>query len=174
MTRDDKRNILDVGPPKTPGEPELTQAMVDAVRQRIEDAGSTLDFWAVLHEDTYESKFGDGFYLHLHGVALNREDAQRLADLTGNIEALGHRHRERLRRKLQRFTVRTVIRARPMPKIDDITVESALHQHPNALAERHRIVFRSGERRVGYIFPVFRHVMRPFKNIEPPQSTGTV
>jgi len=86
MPPSDKRNVLHIGPPKHPGEPEITQAMVEAVRQRIKDAGGTLNVWAVLHEDVYESKFGDGFYLHLHGVALNGADAQRLADLAGNSE----------------------------------------------------------------------------------------
>lgn len=42
--------------------------------------------WAVLHEDVYELKFGDGFYLHLHSVALDGADAQRLTDLAGNSE----------------------------------------------------------------------------------------
>jgi hypothetical protein len=56
------------------------------VRRRIKDAGGILTVWAVLHEDVYESKFGDGFYLHLHGAALNSADAQRLADLAGNSE----------------------------------------------------------------------------------------
>jgi len=82
----DKRNILHVGPPQRPGDAEITPAMLDAVRQRIKDAGATLTVWAVLHEDVYESKFGDGFYLHLHGVALNGADEQRLADLAGNSE----------------------------------------------------------------------------------------
>lgn len=86
MSPEDNRNVLHVGPSKRPGEPELTSAMVEAVRQRIKDAGGTLTVWAVLHEDVYESKFGDGFYLHLHGVALNSADAQRLADLCGNSE----------------------------------------------------------------------------------------
>jgi hypothetical protein len=82
----EKRNILRVGPPDRPDDTEITPAMVDAVRKRIEDAGGILTVWAVLHEDVYESKFGDGFYLHLHGVALNGKDAQRLADLAGNSE----------------------------------------------------------------------------------------
>lgn len=86
MPDPDKRNVLHIGPAKHPGEPEIPQAMVGAVRQRIEDAGGILTVWAVLHEDVYESKFGDGFYLHLHGVALNSAEAQRLADLAGNSE----------------------------------------------------------------------------------------
>ncbi len=86
MSSEDKRNVLHIGPPKHPGETELTPAMVDAVRARIRDAGGTLTVWAVLHEDVYESKFGDGFYLHLHGAAINSADAQRLVDLAGNSE----------------------------------------------------------------------------------------
>ena len=82
----DKRNVLHVGPPDRPGESEVTPAMVEAVCQRIEDAGGTLTVWAVLHEDVYESRYGDGFYLHLHGIALNGKDAQCLADLAGNSE----------------------------------------------------------------------------------------
>ena len=86
MPYPDKRNVLHVGPSDNPGEPELTPAMVEAARQRVIDAGGTLTVWAVLHEDVYESRYGDGFYLHLHGVALNGRDAQRLADLAGNSE----------------------------------------------------------------------------------------
>jgi hypothetical protein len=86
MPPPDKRNVLHVGPPKNPGETELTPAMVEAVGQLIKDAGGTLTVWAVLHEDVYETSLGDGFYLHLHGAALNSADAQRLADLAGNSE----------------------------------------------------------------------------------------
>lgn len=86
MPDPDKRNVLHVGPSKSPGEPEITSAMVDAVRKRIDTAGGSLTVWAVLHEDVYESKFGDGFYLHLHGAALNSADAQRLIDLAGDSE----------------------------------------------------------------------------------------
>ena len=53
----DKRNVLHVGPPKHSGETGITPAMVESVRQRINDAGGTLTVWAVLHEDVYESKF---------------------------------------------------------------------------------------------------------------------
>lgn len=86
MPSPDKRNVLHVGPPQRPGDPEITPAMVEAARQRINDAGGALEVWAVLHEDVYESKFGDGFYLHLHGLALNSADAQRLVDLAGESE----------------------------------------------------------------------------------------
>jgi hypothetical protein len=86
MPPGDKRNVLHVGPPVSPGEPEVTPAMVDAVRQRIRDAGGVLTVWAVLHEDVYETRMGDGFYLHLHGAALDRKDAQRLADLPEKSE----------------------------------------------------------------------------------------
>lgn len=82
----DKRNVLHVGPPPRPGEIELTPAMVESVRQRIRGAGGALDVWAVLHEDVYESKFGDGFYLHIHGLALNSADAQKLVELAGDAE----------------------------------------------------------------------------------------
>jgi hypothetical protein len=54
------------------------------VRQRIKDAGGTLTVWAVLNEDVYETQFGDGFYLHAYGLALNSADAQRLAALGGD------------------------------------------------------------------------------------------
>lgn len=63
-------------PPKHSGETGITPAMVESVRQRINDAGGTLTVWAVLHEDVYESKFGDGTYLHVHGLALNSADPQ--------------------------------------------------------------------------------------------------
>jgi hypothetical protein len=83
MPKIDKRNVLHVGPPKHPGGAEITSAMVESVCQRIKDAGGALDVWAVLHEDVYETRLGDGFYLHVHGLALNSEDAQRLAALVG-------------------------------------------------------------------------------------------
>jgi hypothetical protein len=84
----DKRNVLRIGPPEHPGDTEITSAMVEAVRQRIKDAGGILTVWAVLNEDVYESQFGDGFYLHVSGIALNSADAPRLADLSGNSEWL--------------------------------------------------------------------------------------
>jgi hypothetical protein len=80
---DEERNILRIGPPERPGETEITSAMVDAVRQRINDAGGILTVWTVLHEDVYESKYGDGTYLHVHGIALNSADGHRLAALAG-------------------------------------------------------------------------------------------
>jgi hypothetical protein len=47
----DKRNVLRIGLPAQPGKAEITPAMVEAVLQRIEDAGGTLAVWAVLGED---------------------------------------------------------------------------------------------------------------------------
>jgi len=79
----DERNVLHIGPPKHPGGTEITPAMVESVRLRINVAGGILTVWAVLHEDVYETKLGDGFYLHVHGLALNSADAHRLADLAG-------------------------------------------------------------------------------------------
>jgi hypothetical protein len=81
MQFDDERNILRTGPPVRPGEAEITPAMVEEVCKRIKDAGGILTVWAVLHEDVYESKSGDGFYLHVHGIALNSVDGHRLAAL---------------------------------------------------------------------------------------------
>ena len=86
MPSDDERNILHVGPPVRPGDTEITVAMVDVVRRRIEAAGGTLSVWAVLHEDVYETERGDGFYLHVAGIALNSDDARRLVDLAGTSE----------------------------------------------------------------------------------------
>jgi hypothetical protein len=86
VPQSDKRNVLHVGPPRRPGETGITHAMVESVMTLIKGAGGTLTIWGVLHEDVYESKFGDGFYLHLHGAALNGADAQRLADLAGISE----------------------------------------------------------------------------------------
>ena len=79
----DKRNVLHIGPAQHPGGTEITPAMVEIVCQRIKDANGALDVWAVLHEDVYETRLGDGFYLHIHGLALNKEDAHRLAALGG-------------------------------------------------------------------------------------------
>ena len=86
MPYPDKRNVLHIGPPEHPGDTEIAPAMVETVRQRIKDAGGILTVWAVLNEDVYETRFGDGFYLHAHGLALDSADAQRLADLAGNSE----------------------------------------------------------------------------------------
>ena len=86
MPYPDKRNMLHIGPPEHPGETEITPAMVETVRQRIKDAGGILTVWAVLHEDVYETRLGDGFYLHVRGIALDSPDAQRLVDLAGNSE----------------------------------------------------------------------------------------
>jgi hypothetical protein len=83
MSFADKRNVLRIGPPERLGETEITPAMVDAVRKIIKDAGGILTVWAVLHEDVYETDFGDGFYLHVRGIALNSADADKLAALGG-------------------------------------------------------------------------------------------
>jgi hypothetical protein len=86
MPLSDERNALRIGPPALPGGVEITPAMVEAARQRIKDAGGILTVWAVLHEDLYESKFGDGIYQHVHGIALNSIDAHKLAALAGDSE----------------------------------------------------------------------------------------
>jgi len=86
MSFEDKRNVLRMGPPEHPGETEITSAMVETVRQRIKDGGGILTVWAVLDEDVYESQFGDGFYLHVKGVALNSADADKLVALAGDAE----------------------------------------------------------------------------------------
>ena len=82
----DERNVLHIGPPQRRGDPEVTTAVADAVRKRIEDAGGKLVVWAILHEDHYETLYGDGFYLHVAGIALNSKDANALAALAGNSE----------------------------------------------------------------------------------------
>ncbi len=64
MQFDEERNILCIGPPEHAGETEITPAMVESVRKIIWAAGGILTVWAVLHEDVYESKYGDGTYLH--------------------------------------------------------------------------------------------------------------
>ena len=92
MSFEDKRNVLRIGPPERPGETEITPAMVDSVRQRIKDAGGTITVWAVLNEDVYETQFGDGFYLHAYGLALNSADAERLAALGGGDKKLEKWH----------------------------------------------------------------------------------
>jgi len=86
MQSGEERNVLRIGPPEHPGETEITPAMVEAVRERIKGAGGTLNVWAVLREDVYESRFGDGFYLHVKGIALNGADADRLAALGPKTE----------------------------------------------------------------------------------------
>ena len=83
MPSDDKRNMLRIGPPEHSGETEITPAMIESVLKIINDAGGILTVWAVLHEDVYESRYGDGTYLHLHGIALNSADTHRLAALAG-------------------------------------------------------------------------------------------
>jgi hypothetical protein len=54
---------------------------LEVARDRIRRDGGRLIVWAVLQEDCYETMFGDGFYLHVRGIALNEEDAKRLANL---------------------------------------------------------------------------------------------
>lgn len=76
MPSADKRNVLQMGP-------EMARPLIDIVRRLIRDEGGVLTVWAVLHEDVYETNFGDGFYLHVRGIALNAEDANRLAALGG-------------------------------------------------------------------------------------------
>lgn len=83
MALPDDRNLLKFGPPKYPGQTEITPAMVESVRHRIRDAGGVLTVWAVLHEDVYETRYGDGFYLHVRGLALNGAVAEKLAALSG-------------------------------------------------------------------------------------------
>jgi len=68
------------------GDPEITPAMAEAVAARITVAGGTLTAWAVLHEDVYETRLGDGFYLNVPAIALNSEDAHKLAALAGDSE----------------------------------------------------------------------------------------
>ena len=92
MPLPDDRNILKLGPPQWPGSVEITPAMIEAVRQRIKDEGGTLTVWAVLHEDVYETRYGDGFYLHVRGLALNSADADRLAALGGGDKELEKWH----------------------------------------------------------------------------------
>lgn len=82
----DERNLLHIGLPQREGDTEITQAMADAVRSRIQDAGGKLLVWAVLHEDHYETLYGDGFYIHVRGIALNSKDAHALAELAGESE----------------------------------------------------------------------------------------
>jgi hypothetical protein len=60
--------------------------MLDAACRRIAAADGALAVWGVLREDMYETRFGDGFYLHLRGLALNAADAERLAALPGQTE----------------------------------------------------------------------------------------
>jgi hypothetical protein len=83
----DDRNVLMMGSPQHPGQTEITPAMVEAVRQRIKDAGGSLTIWAVLHEDRYDSSAyaddddGYDFGLSICGIALKSVDAERLAAL---------------------------------------------------------------------------------------------
>jgi hypothetical protein len=86
MSTHDERNMLHVGAPRRPGDPEITPAIAEVVRARIQEAGGKLVVWAVLHEDVYETRFGDGFYLHVRGIALNSKDAHALAELAGDSE----------------------------------------------------------------------------------------
>jgi hypothetical protein len=86
MSEYDERNILHMGRPARPGDAQITPAMAEAVRQRIKDAGGMLTVWAVLREDVYETRLGDGFYLHVRAIALNGDDARQLAALAGDSE----------------------------------------------------------------------------------------
>jgi hypothetical protein len=84
MEINDERNVLHVGSPRSGRDLVITPSMAEAVIGRIRDAGGTLRVWAVLHEDNYETIFGDGFYLHVRGIALNRDDAKKLAALAND------------------------------------------------------------------------------------------
>jgi hypothetical protein len=86
MSSADERNILHIGAPARPGDAEITPAMAEAVCQRIADAGGTLTVWAALREDVYETRLGDGFYLHVKAIALNGDDARQLAAVAGDSE----------------------------------------------------------------------------------------
>jgi hypothetical protein len=86
MPESDNRNVLHIGSAPRAGHPEITLAVADTVRARIRNAGGTLTVWTVLREDVYETKFGDGFYLHVRGIALNSSDAQILADLASDSQ----------------------------------------------------------------------------------------
>jgi hypothetical protein len=57
-----------------------------AAQRRIRESGGELPIWGVLREDVYERRFGDGFYLHLRGLALTEADADRLAALESATE----------------------------------------------------------------------------------------
>ncbi len=81
MTRDDRRTVLQLGPPKRLGDPEITVEMVADVRRRILTAGGVLTVWAVLHEDLYETWYGDGRYFHVCAIALNGDNAESLSRL---------------------------------------------------------------------------------------------
>jgi len=81
----DKRDVLQILA-SDDGSGGVTEAMLRAARRHIRDADGELTFWGVLREDLYESKFGDGVYLHLRGIALNRQDADRLAALGDGSE----------------------------------------------------------------------------------------
>ena len=93
MPLPDDRNILKFGPPQVsrPGR-DYRPRWSRACANRIKDAGGTLTVWAVLHEDVYETQFGDGFYLHAHGLALNSADAERLTALGGGDKTLEKWH----------------------------------------------------------------------------------
>lgn len=80
----DERNVLHVGRPGQEGRTKITPGMAGAVLRRIEGAGGKLIVWAILQEDSYETRFGDGLYLHVRGIALNNKVAQALVALAGN------------------------------------------------------------------------------------------
>jgi len=65
----------------TAGAEPRSARRLEVARDRIQREGGRLIVWAVLQEDRYETMFGDGFYLHVRGIALNEADAKRLAGL---------------------------------------------------------------------------------------------
>ncbi|MGH6952420.1 MAG: hypothetical protein ACREH4_16270 [Vitreimonas sp.] len=78
----DKRDLLH----RDAGAGGVAAANLEAACRRICTAGGALAVWGVLREDMYETRLGDGFYLHLRGLALNRTDAERLAALPGHMD----------------------------------------------------------------------------------------
>lgn len=89
MRGTDKRDELMIV--SAAGEPAIDPRLLAAVEARIAAAGGALEIWGVLREDIYETTFGDGFYLHLRGVALNEMDAKQLAACAGD-EAMTRWH----------------------------------------------------------------------------------
>ncbi len=86
-----ERDTLRSGASEAGQSDQVPPGAMAAARERIRDAGGILRVWAVLYEDTYETDLGDGLYLHVRGLALNRADALRLAAL-GKDEHMSEWH----------------------------------------------------------------------------------
>ena len=82
----DERNVLHIAPPGVTAARRSRPPWPMLFANALRTAGGKLAVWAVLNEDTYETSFGDGLYLHVAGISLNERDAHALIALAGESQ----------------------------------------------------------------------------------------